>query len=145
MKQLDKLFQLTSNERQLIVNTYLLLTTVRLGLWLLTFKTLRQWLAKLDRVNQRKKHTVEPNRITWAVNLAARYQPGRVKCLARALTTKLLLSRQGYPAELRIGVIKPEDTQLLAHAWVESKGKVVIGALDNLEEFQPFSSGRGNL
>jgi hypothetical protein len=38
-----------------------------------------------------------------------------------------MLSRYGYPASVRIGVTRSETGQLQAHAWVESKGRVVFG------------------
>ncbi|MEM7590113.1 MAG: lasso peptide biosynthesis B2 protein [Cyanobacteria bacterium P01_A01_bin.83] len=144
MKQLIKLLQLTAKKRQLLIDTYFLLTAIRLGLWLLTFKTLRQRLAKLERVSFLEQDAAELNRVIWAVNLASRYQLGGVKCLARALTTQLLLSRRGYPTELRIGVVKTENDQLLAHAWVESNGEIVMGAIRNLAEFKPFPAWEGS-
>ena len=144
MKQIIKLLQLTTKERQLLVNTYFLLAAIRLGLWLLAFKTLRQRLAKIERTSFPEQDIAELNRVIWAVNLASRYQLGGVKCLARALATQVLLSRRGYPAELRIGVLKGENNQLLAHAWVESKGEVVIGGMNNLADFKPFPSWSGS-
>ncbi len=144
MKQLIKLLQLTTKERQLLINTYFLLGAIRLGLWLLRFKTLRQWLAKLERTSFPEQEAAELNSVIWAVNLASRYQLGGVKCLARALTTQVLLSRRGYPAELRIGVVKKENNQLLAHAWVESNGEIVMGAIRNLAEFKPFPAWSGS-
>ena len=144
MKQIIKFLQLTTEDRRLLINTYFLLTAIRLGLWSLTFKTLRQWLAKIKRSSFPEQDTAELNRVIWAVNLASRYQLGGVKCLARALATQVLLSRRGYPAELRIGVLKEENNQLLAHAWVESNGEVVIGSMKNLADFQPFPSWSGS-
>ena len=144
MKQLIKFLQLTTKERQLLINTYFLLAAIRLGLWLLTFKTLCHRLAKLERTSFLKQDAAELNRVIWAINLASRYQLGGVKCLARALATRVLLSRRGYPAELRIGVVKKENNQLLAHAWVESNGEVVIGGMNNLADFKPFPSWSGS-
>ncbi len=144
MKQLIKLLQLTTKERQLLVNTYFLLAAIRLGLWLSTFKKLRQRLAKIERTSFPEQDAAELNRVIWAVNLASRYQLGGVKCLARALATQVLLSRRGYSTELRIGVVKKENNQLLAHAWVESNGEVVIGGINNLADFQPFPSWSGS-
>ncbi|NET54236.1 MAG: lasso peptide biosynthesis B2 protein, partial [Merismopedia sp. SIO2A8] len=66
-----------------------------------------------------------------------------VKCLARALTTQVFMSRQGYSPQLRIGVAKGEGGQLEAHAWVESQGQVVIGYLGNLSYFTPLPSLEG--
>lgn len=144
MKKLIKVFQLKAKDRQLLINTYLLLALVRLGLWLLSFQTLRQFLAKINQASFPERETTELNQVIWAVDLTSRYQLGGVKCLARALTTQLMLSRRGYSAELRIGVVKQENNQLLAHAWVESNGEVVIGKMNNLADFKPFPSWAGS-
>lgn len=76
------------------------------------------------------------NKIIWAVNVSSKYMPGKVKCLARALTTEFLMNRLGYYPELRIGIAKGETGKLEAHAWIESQGKVLIGQLEDLARFQ---------
>ena len=50
-------------------------------------------------------------------------------CLPQALAAEALLTRGGLPADLRIGVMKEASGKLLAHAWVESDGRVVVGDL----------------
>lgn len=135
MKKLHKLASLTSSDRQLLFNTIFLLTTIRLGLWLLPFKTLRNLLAKVTQTTSKlPTDAVHVKKIIWAVKVASRYLPGRVKCLARALTTQILLERRGYQAQLRIGVVKNEKG-LEAHAWVESQGRIVIGGLKDLGRY----------
>ena len=62
--------------------------------------------------------------------------PGNVKCLARALTTEVLMNRSGYTPELRIGIAQSKTGKLEAHAWIESQGKVLIGQLEDLTRFQ---------
>ncbi len=66
--------------------------------------------------------------------------PGQVKCLARALTTQVIIRRQGYTPDLRIGVAKDEANRLEAHAWLELQGYVVIGLLPDLNRFVPMPS-----
>lgn len=135
MKKLHKLVALTSSDRQLLFNTIFLLTIIRLGLWLLPFKTLRNLLAKVTQTTSKlPTDTVHINKIIWAVKVTSRYLPGKVKCLARALTTQILLERRGYKAQLRIGVAKNEKG-LEAHAWVESQGRIVIGGLKDLGRY----------
>jgi hypothetical protein len=142
MKLLYKLLRLKNSDRLLIINTFVLLFSVRLGLWLLPFKSLRQLLNKFS-------HSLKPsqnyykkdlNQIIRAVNVSSRYMPGGVKCLARALTTQILMSRYGYSSELRIGVTKGTEGKLEAHAWIEYQGKVVIGNLQDLSRFTPMPS-----
>jgi hypothetical protein len=78
------------------------------------------------------------DRVVWAVTVANRYMPGEVKCLARALTTQVLLGQRGHQALLRIGVAKGEQGQLEAHAWVESQGRIVIGDLADFSRYTPL-------
>ena len=60
------------------------------------------------------------------IDAASRYVPGAT-CLVRALAAETLLRKYGHDACLRIGVSKNSSQVLLAHAWVESEGQVVIG------------------
>lgn len=60
--------------------------------------------------------------------------PG-VKCLTRAIAAQVMLSKQGYPNQLRIGVGKDKQGQFIAHAWVENKGKAVIGGIGNMAKY----------
>jgi hypothetical protein len=111
---------------------------------------LRRFLERLSQVNPERQDvgeqqgcTLTTDTIVWAVDIASHYMPGGVKCLARALTTQVLMSRYGYSPELRIGVAKGERGQLEAHAWVENQGQVVIGYLGNLSRFTPMPSFEG--
>ena len=145
MKQLRKFKHLTSGERQLLINTFVLLGLVRLGLYLLPFQTLQRIIATISQVKSEHQQ-VDPTdlgKIVRAVNISSRYMPGDVKCLARALTTQVLMSRHGFLPELRIGVAKGKEGQLEAHAWVENQGQVVIGQLRNLSRFTPMPSWQG--
>jgi hypothetical protein len=59
-------------------------------------------------------------------------------CLTEGMATRLLLGRRGLPTELRIGVLLPEHGRLKAHAWVEHEGRILIGALPDLQRFTPL-------
>lgn len=137
MLRLDKFLALHPGDRQLLINTFSLLGIIRLGLWLLPFHTLLRNLESLKQP-QPRSHQVPVTQIVQAVNLSCRYMPGQVKCLARALTTQVLLSRHGHNSELRIGVAKGKSGTLEAHAWVEYQGQVAIGQVSNLSNFVPL-------
>ncbi|MGI8500656.1 MAG: lasso peptide biosynthesis B2 protein, partial [Hassallia sp.] len=115
----------------------------RLGLWLMPFRTLLKLLAKISRQSEQQlTNQVSVRKIACSVNAISRYMPG-VKCLARALTTQVLMSRYGHSCELRIGVAKAEGGKLEAHAWIEYQGLVVIGNLTDLSRFMPLPSLEG--
>ena len=73
-------------------------------------------------------------RIGSSVNRAAAGPAPATTCLARSLTTQLLLRRRGIDARLRIGVARQrsaaQDQPLSFHAWVEVAGTPVNDAHD---------------
>ncbi len=146
MERLRKFLSLTPGEKQLLLSSFVLLGLVRLGLLLLPFGTLQRFMASISQVNavkakQYSAPTIET--IANAVNISSRYMPGGAKCLARALTTQVLMNRFSYSSELRIGVAKGERGEFEAHAWVESQGEIVIGHLADLNRYSPMPSFGG--
>lgn len=142
---LGKFGRLSSSERRLMFSAALLLGAIRLGLWLLPFLTLRRQLAKITLTNtQLQGEQVSIGKVVWAVEVLSRYIPG-VKCLARALATKVLLRRYGHGADLRIGVARSEKGQLQAHAWVESQGRIVSGRLEDMRRYTPLPPLEGKI
>jgi Transglutaminase-like superfamily len=136
LHKLKTLLRMTQSDRQLLTFTVLLLISIRLGLWLLPFQTL---LRKLNQVSYKaaqfpSQPPLSIASILWSVNVISRYFAPGSKCLARALTMKVLLDWQGQPNDLRIGVAKG-DGKLEAHAWVEVQGQIVIGYLSDLARY----------
>jgi hypothetical protein len=140
--------QWSGRDRLLLFITFVLLTGIRLGLWLLPFQTLLRRLQQLSRLAFRETNR-ETNReteqsaisissIIWAVNVISRYLAPNSKCLARALATQMLLEWQGHEGQFRIGVAKAESGQLEAHAWVEIGDRVAMGNLPDLSRYQPL-------
>ena len=140
------LFQLSHSDRWLLIKALFILSLVRLGLYRLPLATLRQALQHF--VGSGSKDSNRPQlsiyKIIWAVTCASHYMP-QVKCLARALTTQVLLKQQGYVTQLKIGMAKSAGGEFQAHAWVEHRGRVVMGGIGNsvkrykvmpLEEFE---------
>jgi hypothetical protein len=62
---------------------------------------------------------------------------GTKPCLVQALVAHRLLRQAGQPTVLRIGVT-PERGALLAHAWLEDRGRVVIGAWGPEQQYVPL-------
>ncbi len=136
MAKLRKLLTLPPADRKLLFQAGALLGTVRLGLWILPFSRLRSLLAKTPHDGS---PTVGPSaeRVAWAVSKASRYVP-RSTCLVQAMAAKRLLANLGHEAELHIGVAKDDEDRLEAHAWVESGGEILTGALHDLSRYTPL-------
>lgn len=145
MKRLHNFLKMSNRARVLLLAALILLTGVRLGLLLLPFRKL---IKLITRISEGLSHEIAVNKVSlgqivWAVNVVTRYTPGGAKCLARALTTQILMSWCGYKPELRIGVAKSETGNFEAHAWIEYQGQVVMGNLQDLPRFVPLPSLEG--
>lgn len=141
MAQLRKFLRLTSAERRLLVRAVILLWAIRLGLVVLPFQTIRRLLGRVAPAPAipRNAASIAPPQFAWATAVASRYVPGTGSCLTRALAVQVWLEREGYPADLRIGVARDEGEGFHAHAWVESEGHVVIGG-SGLERYATLTA-----
>ena len=133
MQHVRNFLHLPSADRRLLIQSVFLLGAIRVGLWLLPFKTLRQFVARAAQVTAQ----VPADRVTWAVTVASRYVPG-ASCLTQALATQVLLGRFGHPTSLRIGVARGAGGELQAHAWVESRGRIVLGGVEAPVSYTPL-------
>jgi hypothetical protein len=126
MSKVRSFLNLPPEERALFVRSLFLMLGVRIGLRLLPFKRILRWLNR----NRRSSISREPDfrsvkRVVKFVEKAGDRM--NATCLERAVAVQYLLARAGHPAVLRIGVQPPQGGRLLAHAWIEYYGKVIIG------------------
>lgn len=134
MKQLRKFLALSFQHQMLICKALPLLSLLRIALWMMPFQQLNkliQWLTT-HRSQHEPSSVVSVSDVIWAIETATYYTPGNPKCFARALATRILLNHYGYDCELRIGVAKSDMNSLVAHAWIERQGQVLIGGDYNL-------------
>ncbi|MEM9005879.1 MAG: lasso peptide biosynthesis B2 protein [Cyanobacteria bacterium P01_F01_bin.86] len=168
LKLLSKLRRSQKRDLGLLAIAFGLLSIVRLGLWLMPFRTLCNVLMRIRRPSfssptanrdcgdnpsspstageasdQRTPTDRNVAKLVWSIQVAGRYLPGRAKCLARALATQVLMNWYRYSSELRIGVDKTPAGEFRAHAWIEYQGRVIIGNLKDLSQFTPLIAYRG--
>ena len=142
--QLVKFLRLPVADRNFLFEVMLVVWAVRLILWLLPFRMVRALLTRLAG-NHGRSPEIPVDRVVRAVMTASRYVPAAT-CLTQALVTKLFLTRLGHEASVRIGVARSEAGELQAHAWVESRGRIVIGGSGrSLRRFTPLSAPNGEL
>ncbi len=138
MKRLLKFLQLTFSEKLLLIKAFILLGSIRVGLKFLPFQRLRFLLAKVFPSNPKlydaEQASVEIDRVLWTVRTASHYVR-KIRCLARALATQLLLEERGYSPDLCIGFTRHPKGKMSAHAWVEYEGKVIIGGAGNMARY----------
>lgn len=144
--KINKLLNLSYSQSQLLIKMFMLLTLVRLGLLLTSFKNLHKLLSKISHHPHKFEiqQSIYLEDIVWALDISTRYMPGGAKCLARALTSSVFMSRYGYTPQFRIGVAKDENKDFKAHAWVEIEGKVIVGNLPDLLDYKPMLSSTSN-
>ena len=141
MDRLRRFLRLPNSDRWLLVKVTCLLGATRVALKLLPFQTVYRYMNRSGQPVRSSNQRSMPDavRISGAVNKAGRYFLGEDSCFPQALVGEMLLKRSGFPATLRIGVVKDEDGSLHAHAWVERDGKVVIGGpIHRVEKYTPL-------
>lgn len=139
MRRMHKFFRLPWEDRLLLVESAFLLAAIRVGLRLLPFKSLLGLLARATPARRPSRDSDEAfsDKAAWAVGVAKYYLPGAYTCLVQALAAKVIFSRRGHPAYLRLGVDRRGEGQFQAHAWLESQGRVVVGG-EELYRYAPF-------
>ena len=128
MGNLARLIALPAAERRLLLAAAGLLAAVRVGLWILPFRSVYGAVRSRRPSPRRAARPGEsaPDRIVWAVETAARRVP-RATCLVRALAAQALLARYGHSSQLRLGVARGAGRAFEAHAWLEADGQILIG------------------
>ncbi len=124
MSRLSKFFCLPCGEKILLVRVWILLGIARLCLSLFRLAILRKLLTGIGPFVARVDKEFTDDQLVRIVGIASRYVP-KATCLSQALTVQRLLKKSGRQASLHIGVNGGEGGHLNAHAWVESRGKVI--------------------
>ena len=138
MSRLRSLIRLRPSERRAVLTALVSVAGARLLLWVLPYRSVR---ALLESTIPRAPAPPAGERAQLADGIArdvartARAVPGAT-CLVQALAAEWLIRRTGASAVVRFGVAR-EEQRIGAHAWVESGGRVVLGA-EGADHFTPF-------
>ncbi len=107
-------------ERRLALCALLLVGAIRVALWVVPFRRVRQFLRAFERMPFSVPADLPAPCLVWAVRAASRRIP-MATCLTQSLALQFLMTRAGRPAQLHFGVRKDPQTGFQAHAWVESE------------------------
>jgi Transglutaminase-like superfamily len=66
-------------------------------------------------------------KVAAAIETAAGHVPWRSDCLIQAMAATDWLKRLGFEPRLKIGMKRSEAGEMLAHAWLELDGEVIVG------------------
>ena len=136
----DKFFQLSWQERWMLLQAFVFLPLIAAGLHCMNFQQLSSILVRFSPVPDevcRDTAMQQAATTTHLVQVAAFRTPFKISCLVRSTALWFLLRRQGIGSEIRIGVSQQEGT-FKAHAWVESNGIVLNDRNDIHNQFAAF-------
>ena len=139
MSRLRKFLELTPTTQGLLTRALVLVALIRIALWVLPFRMLGPLLTRCTSNPTGGRHAdgALVDRTAWAVAVVARYVP-RATCLTQALAAQVLLAREGEASKLHIGVARDQRGGVRAHAWLEHRGRIVIGGA-SANDFVPLS------
>ncbi len=137
---LRRLRAMSGRERQALVRGSLLIAFLRIGLLLLPFRVLLRAAQRMAPVARTRSARFDKDLAVWAVSSAARRFLRKNPCLTQALATLVLFRRAGVPAELHLGVARPDGQDLTAHAWVEISVVAVTLKKESVLEYTPLTT-----
>lgn len=131
-----KFLRLARTEKVLLCKSLALVSVIRLSLWLLPARYLP---GLLDHLFKYQKDKTVPDwhkimEIANSVRRVSRIVPGAT-CLTQAIAASFLIRSSGEWSELKIGVAKGENSTLVAHAWLEKNGRIILGELPDQGRF----------
>jgi hypothetical protein len=142
--KLRKLQQLSWSERWLLLQVFIALPLVALGVRAFGLRRVHTILGNPGPLDPTPDEDFQklllPRAYTIAriIKIAARHGLWRPQCLAQSLVLWWFLRRQKIDADLRIGV-QPKGDRLEAHAWVTFQDVVLNDSDDVHLRFAPFA------
>lgn len=124
---------LSAGERRALLRAALAVASARTALWVLPFRRVRGFVRGLA-VNANIREDVPVNLLEWSVRVVARRIP-MASCLTQALALQWLLARAGHRAGVYIGVASDEERGFESHAWVESRGEILLESTGGVNGF----------
>lgn len=120
-------------KKKLLIQSFFLLSVVRVGLSIIPFRLLDKWLFYYSAdLSTEKPNWIVIESVAQSIKKCSRYVP-HASCLTQALATRVLLQLRGQDSSLKIGVSK--EKKFIAHAWIEIDGRIVIGKLPRHRRF----------
>ncbi len=124
---LTSVLRLPAEERLLLLRALATVAMIRTGLLVLPSRLIIRTVVRVSSARPGVRRSLDPRRIAHAVERVSVRIPGAT-CLTQALAAHMLLWRHGHQSKLCLGVARTEVGDFRAHAWLESQGRIVIGA-----------------
>lgn len=140
MGRLVDFLSLTGPEKALIVTVSVLLAISRVLLPIARLDPTRWTINVIAGSLPPYEPITQPNLVPWAVTAVDSTLPISFSCLMQALVAESIFSTHGYSSRVCFGVTT-DNGDLSAHAWVEQDGRVVLGELEDLSQYQRLGNG----
>lgn len=146
IKKFNKFTKLSSAEKQLFIEAFVVLGIMRAAILTVSFKRLTRSLKHHEAffcAREMDDKTLERAVIIGrSIERAAAHTPWESACLAKALSARYMLQRRGIAGCFYLGVRKngmSEAEPMNAHAWSVC-GKTVLTGKAGHEDFIPLST-----
>lgn len=129
-------------DKVLLVRALGFVCGVRVGLWILPYRTVQRLMdtplaARPTGPPDPREERAYQRRVVGSVEAIGRRLLGDKPCLVQALVARRFMRQGGYDTQLRIGVAK-DGRELLAHAWLEREGRIIIGGTSSRFRYKPL-------
>lgn len=138
LRKIKKFVTLSHLEKRLFIQAFFVCGFVRIMIFVAPMRWYAKSLGEKEKESSYLPDSDKQNEIQQvlkALRRAIRYQPGKTKCLARAISAKKLLLKKGIPSTLYLGVAKESTNRMIAHAWLKCGSDIITGK----EEMSKFT------
>ncbi len=126
-RKLARLRAMSGAERWLLADAVCSLAIARAVILAVPFRRIARWLDRTPREPARVPDPSLTRAVRRAVMIAAHHVPWNAVCLPQAMAAKSMLARRGVASTLHLGLARKGAAELLAHAWLEAGGAIVVG------------------
>ncbi|UPT77278.1 lasso peptide biosynthesis B2 protein [Sulfurovum sp. XGS-02] len=145
LRRIQQFIKLTSEEKKLFLEAYMILGIMRAAILTISFKRLTRSLehfpndVKVISLDDKEMQTA--TLVGHAVTRAAAHTPWESACLVQSLAAQKMLQKRAIPGFFYLGVAKDKNVEetMKAHAWSQC-GDVILTGAKGHEEFTVIST-----
>ena len=144
IQKFKKFTKLSSKEKKLFMEAYVILGMMRAAILTVSFKRLTSSLKhsadKKGSIPLNDKELQTAIMVGKSIMRAAAYTPWESACLTQSLTAQKMLKKRGIPGVFYLGAAKDADSEqkMKAHAWTQCGDTIITGGGGH-EEFTVLS------
>lgn len=117
-----KFFSVPHHKRILFIKCFVVSLFVSTVIKLLPIKYFYKIISKTNsKFSDEAINNLTVNRTRKIINRIEKIIPGRMTCLVKSSTFKIMMNSYGIPCKLNLGVLINKQDKLVAHSWVSLK------------------------